>query len=505
MEGNNNDIDNFERFLRAKTDEFRMYPSKRVWYSIYNDMHPGNRFPSISMSIVLIGFLFLVGYLNTNTESKKSTTLPGKPIAEWNNIQNQITPLSVPVITPISLNELSILPIQHTLATKVSQKRFKNNAAILANTIATITIQTPTTATIESGSIGNEEARRNTSANNNVPVAIPIIAENNTAIDLPQIDIAIQNTHLPNTLTNVATGTAMAIPTNPETFKTKENNEKASTHALVAANKKTSITADEKAWIEDYGMHKRPAVKRWAGKMSMQAYITPSIVYRTLRSNIPDKVFSSNNQSFSSQRVSDFVTNKPSIGIETGAALQLDVSKKIRLKAGLQFNYTRYNAHAYETGQPVSTSVTLSNDNGISAYESFRTSNYANTYGINPTKLHNETYQFSIPIGADVRIAALDNISWYAGMTIQPTVLLTAKSYIPSSDRRNYILDPSLLNRFNLNAGFETYISFKSNSGYTWQLGPQYRAQIFTTNSRIYSVEERLQNFGFKIGVTKRL
>ena len=57
--------DNFEQLLKEKSDEFRMYPSKRVWHSIYNDLHPGRRWPSIAMSMLLIIALLLIGYLNT--------------------------------------------------------------------------------------------------------------------------------------------------------------------------------------------------------------------------------------------------------------------------------------------------------------------------------------------------------------------------------------------------------------------------------------------------------
>jgi len=75
-------IDNFERFLRDKTDDFKMYPSKRVWYSIYNNMHPGNRMPSVSMCIVLICSLLLVGYLNTGNNK---TTAVDASIAQSGN------------------------------------------------------------------------------------------------------------------------------------------------------------------------------------------------------------------------------------------------------------------------------------------------------------------------------------------------------------------------------------------------------------------------------------
>jgi len=58
--------DDFVRLLREKSDEFRMYPSKRIWFSIYNNIHPCRKWPSVAMSIALITALLLVGYLNTN-------------------------------------------------------------------------------------------------------------------------------------------------------------------------------------------------------------------------------------------------------------------------------------------------------------------------------------------------------------------------------------------------------------------------------------------------------
>src|SRR5436190_10887165 len=66
--------DDFEQLLREKSNEFRMYPSKRIWHSVYNNIHPGRKWPSVAMSILLITALFLVGYLNTkNTNSYASS------------------------------------------------------------------------------------------------------------------------------------------------------------------------------------------------------------------------------------------------------------------------------------------------------------------------------------------------------------------------------------------------------------------------------------------------
>jgi len=59
--------DEFEQLLKEKSDGFRMYPSKRVWHSIYNDLHPGRKWPSVAVSLVLIIALLMVGYWNNKS------------------------------------------------------------------------------------------------------------------------------------------------------------------------------------------------------------------------------------------------------------------------------------------------------------------------------------------------------------------------------------------------------------------------------------------------------
>ena len=58
--------ENFERFLKGHADQFKMTPSKKVWHGIYNDLHPGRRWPSVAMSMVFIFTLVIIGHLNTN-------------------------------------------------------------------------------------------------------------------------------------------------------------------------------------------------------------------------------------------------------------------------------------------------------------------------------------------------------------------------------------------------------------------------------------------------------
>ncbi len=58
--------ENFEKFLKAHADQFKMSPSKKAWHGIYNDLHPGRRWPSVAMSMFFIFTLVIIGHLNTN-------------------------------------------------------------------------------------------------------------------------------------------------------------------------------------------------------------------------------------------------------------------------------------------------------------------------------------------------------------------------------------------------------------------------------------------------------
>ena len=66
--------DDFEQLLKERSDEFRMYPSKRVWHSIYNDLHPGRKWPSVAVSMLLIIALLLVSYWNSNDNNSSKVT-----------------------------------------------------------------------------------------------------------------------------------------------------------------------------------------------------------------------------------------------------------------------------------------------------------------------------------------------------------------------------------------------------------------------------------------------
>src|SRR6476660_6764412 len=87
--------DDFEQFLKESADDFRMYPSRRVWNSLYNDLHPGRKWPSMTVFLLILSsFLFIgvahrnefSGNLASNQDAQKLAALDN------NHLPNSIAP-----------------------------------------------------------------------------------------------------------------------------------------------------------------------------------------------------------------------------------------------------------------------------------------------------------------------------------------------------------------------------------------------------------------------------
>ncbi len=520
----------FERFLREKTDEFIMHPSKRVWYSIYNNMHPGNRLPSVSMSVVLLCLLFVTGYLNTRPAKNErlnttpSTLMAAAPVSQ--NLPGPLMPLPAsarPILRPASAESshpaasmtaltASTATTDHrnrhrytlrsrTRSTSLAGSQEEGLTASPTQSEAEVMAPAETLAIVSPDSKGRETnaGGAETGADHRQPVLAVL-----QPAEQPVPETAAGNLN-PADEASAASNLAAATP---ETLSpVTAPGEQAAAEAektVTGGSTQLALNESDRSWIDHDVFFNRRTPRKWAGKLGWQAYLTPGIVYRSLSNNAADKLLSGNgNANFNNADVSRVVRHKPSVGVEAGLILQYDLLKKLKLKGGVQFNFTRYNALAFETSHPIATSITMNGNDPYSAYEVYRSTVYSNSVGLNQVKLHNQTFQFSLPIGADYRLARSGNLSWYAGATLQPTVVLFAQTYLISSDRRTYVKDGSMLNRINLNAGFETYLSFNKGD-YSWQIGPQFRTQLFSTNNKIYSVEERLMNVGVKLGISRR-
>ena len=519
---NNFNIDDFERLIKDRSDEFKMYPSKKVWYSIYNNIHPGKKWPSIATCISLISTLLLIGFLNTNSDNKtfeissNQSLLTNKDIAPSTLLFSNFSTPFLEITPSKATSFLNLFEDKNAQFFYLSPISNNNKAIIIASKSISNNYLT-TTPNYKNITLKNTGSKEVISQNTN-PLIISDLYSTASKLSniLSEFKAANNNLHsifkkdieliaLKNSLNNNSNGLSLIRIPNEENVKNGEINEngiltifnnkidtvKQNEINTKKITKEIRLLSDvEKAWVENYAMHNRPIPKNWRGKLGWQIYITPSIVYRTLKNTMPNEL-----------DINNSIIQKPSLGLEIGGGIISTIFKGVKVKTGLQLNFTRYNAEAYENSHPVATSITVHTTSGQSFQES-RSTPYSNIDGISPVKLHNETFQISIPMGMDVKLVQFNNLQWSIGATIQPSYIIGGKSYLISSDKRNYIKETSLLNKWNLDAGFETFISYKTN-GFTLQFGPQFRKQLFTTNNKNYFIQEYLTNYGFKFGISK--
>jgi hypothetical protein len=515
----NLDIDSFERLLKDRSDEFKMYPEKRVWHSIYNNIHPGRKWPSVAMSITLIGILLLTGYLNTDTkntgkqfaspsqqnetkQSDQNTTIynpllknkqfnnqratsfadnstinfSGKPLIGYSKIEKQVTS------TELAYNP-QVQPDQIETSSDLTNKNTGGNLAE-EHVVSLSKIELTEINPIKNGpDFTVISLNKQAVINNSILIASLNNTENNTRH---------QHVHNVTAEKNIVTEDESDIVANNASVTNKEL---LPVETTTSNKNETLILSDEeKTWVENYAMYNRPAPKKWAGKLGWHMYFTPSVVYRQLKNTISDGA-----------DINQDVAQHPSYGFEIGSGFTYPILKGLKIRTGLQLNFTMYNSDAFTNSHPVATTITLVSSESQQPYPAYRSTAYSNIDGISAVKLHNETFQISLPVGMELKIAGSDNLQWNIGATIQPTYVMGGKSYLLSSDKRNYVKETSLLNRWNMNAGFETFVSYKTDKGITFQFGPQFRKQLFTTNSKQYIIQEKLNNYGFKFGITKLL
>ena len=585
--------DNFEQLLKEKSDEFRMYPSKRVWHSIYNDLHPGRKWPSVAVSLVLIIALLMVGYWNNNnsnavtiadaaqknipntttqvpgnnnagavtTTAPQSTTAAANTVASSANTptseqgrgtlnnaatlhsqQNAIVganntnsrssaSLSV-VNTNNSLQQVAADHNQIIIAVPNDMLIAENGAAVYNNS------QKP----VSGSSVAGNNEKLNTGTANVIAIignysfagttaitsslqqkatqAIASAAINSTPVIITEEDAALliagnneeEIITIPSGVAiNNTANTELNNSNNPEDLAANSNTGKKETTAVNKDNKSSvykKITSNQdKEWIEDYAFHNKSRRKNWQDRTAFEFYITPSVGYSKLSNeakyNLPAAAPSfSNGGATTVSDANKAVSRRPGLGFEAGFSVNYSLAKKLVVKAGIQANYTNYGINADETNHPILTTLMLIDPNSGYPYMSSALTTLSNLSGSQPVVLHNKTYQVSIPLGFAFKVSGNDKLAWYTGATIQPSFVAGGKAYLISADRNNFVADPSLIRKWNVNAGFETYISYKFD-GFTLQAGPQFRYQLLSTYYKKYTVNENLSNIGIKIGMVK--
>lgn len=451
--------DGFEDFLRVKTDQFRMHPSESVWTELTARMHKPRRWPYALGGVLLFGLGIGAGIMIERATVQR--TAPEQIV--FNEPSTSHASASAGSLRVESVE--SSAPIEE-------QSRIVENF-LLSGQFRTEAGPRPTTL----ASIKDTRAFALVDPWSRTTGVLP----ENTGMTASYPDAGLLGSTRFRTL-------AMA--------KQSGTSRKTDKERALKPSARTSVTANVLNTIGRIGK-----------RTGLQLYVAPSVSYRRLVGQATKSTYAYSGFPYSANYgfptdVNDAVIHKPAFGLEIGSALTQNIGRKIRLKAGLQFNYNNYDIEAYSYVPelaPFSAARTAGYGSSINTLAYYR-----NTNGFDKTWLRNSHLMVSVPIGFEASLFGNRRVRFNVASTIQPTYVLNNKSYLISTNLKNYAQEPALYRNWNLNAGAEAYVSVDAGT-FRWVIGPQMRYQLLSSYKEDYPIREHLVDYGFKIGIQKTL
>lgn len=455
--------ENFEKFLKGHADQFKMTPSKKVWHGIYNDLHPGKRWPSVAMSMVFIFTLVIVGHLNTNNGH-----IP--PLSGINSLHS--TNLNTPVKNSKTTKKT---------ATKNILPRYFESENILTDN------NNPLVATEEVVLSIPQPVITNLTPSENTIQAVPYNK-------LKPANYVVENKNEAN---SIEKNQIKPVQINTD-VKVVEGNK------VETVNEKTSVDPTKSEIAEETTSSENPAANDNKEEINTPNANSNAIKKPRRISNVTWTYYISpslSNRYLSDELINYSVSHKNMTAFEAGTSMSFNLVKKLKFLTGFQVNYSGYKIRANNTHPIIATLILNSDIPG--QYNIFTAmSHYGNSTGNEYTNLKNYSLQASLPVGLQYDFGKNENVKFGIAATIQPTFVMAGHAYMLSSDRRNYITDAELLRKWNFNTNFTTYFSFNANS-LNWQLGPQIRYQLLSSYTDRYPVKESLINYGIRLGISK--
>lgn len=479
MENDFNKTD-FEHFIKQNADQYRMFPSEKLWKGIHNTIHTRRRWYGFGLSFLILTTA-VVTWVMLSTSGKNSQVISSLPPLTLHQTIQENKPVT-------KINLAPVKPANNKLSFVTNAVNPEQDIFLPDNSVNTVDDYISSTNTL----------------------TIPTEEINSGATTVLKAETGFVSDHLvakaPVIPKQVIANEPVALP-----VVTDKINEINSTAALLSAAKEKENIREElnRNRVGDYSLTIESVINsykytRRKKRLALEAYITPSISYRDLKENKPfiswarNQTNGTTNATYAAD-INSVVKHKPDLGLQVGLTAGLPVTKRVRLLAGLQFNVSKYDIRAYTHASEqttISLSTAAGGRNTVTA-----TSNYRNVgVGPEPDWLRNLYISGSIPLGIEVRL--LGNRRSYFGVsgTMQPTYILSNKSYLLSTDYKNYAKVPSLTRKWNLNAGFEMFAGI-STGKLKWRVGPQIRYQVMSSYQERYPIKEHLFDFGLKMGI----
>lgn len=499
--------DEFEQLLKDSTDDFKMYPSRKVWHSIYNDLHPDRKWPSLAVCLLLLTAILYVGVSNNNSINSATRRNSNNFASQSNTAENSNVSTAK---APGSHSARSIVFAGDIPATNLP--------------VTATNLQLPSSLFLgddpQTGSeLDNHEPEAGNEQLSSASSALTSLQDGRIAISVAPSQPELVNTASGNSanasaditkLDNEKTNTSLITDesTDPEIAGSGKVKPAGMTEVKEAKFLNTKDTR-EKEWIEHYAFYNQPAKrKKMLAGLDGEFYLTPGVGYRVMFLNSDYKKI--NNALVAANSAARYDEPSPlqlnqQIGLtmEMGGNISKKISNKLRVKAGLQLNISDYITYAKKLDHPGQTTLALTSvSNSMISFEN-RSTNFANVPGENTSQLHNKTVQVSVPLGADYKLLSTGKLSWHVGGSIQPTYITGGYAYLVSADNNYFVEDQSMLRKWNLNGAVESFVSIRTKQGSRINLGPQFRYSLFSAYKNSYSYTEKPYSIGFKIGLSK--
>ena len=451
------DMTEFEQSLKEHADDFTIVPSRKVWQGIYNNMHPGKRWPSIPMAFMLLLSLMGIGYLNN---------------APVNGDHNEI------VTNKESLTTASNKIHQKNTGSKLTiasiNKEFNDNNFTL-DTVSLSKAVNPEVSFVK-GNLYIAEEKMDDQLLSKTKVPVP---ENTSSLDLKSLSSSIENT---NSIQNED----MDILTNNDSNISSKN-----------PIEKAEVNQNEKA-----ASLITKSITRKTPKIVFSYFIMPTVTNAYFASNAVKDIKTEGSLLTVNPNLSptnNMIVNAQ-LGLRLGGQVEYRINSKFQLLMMGQVSYSGYtiisNNEALVTGK-----LALKDKTGPVYSKAYYTS-YGNGKSENQVPLKNYSLQVSIPVGMQYELWKNKSAGIFVSTAAGPSFVLKSNAHILSSDGRNYVDDQSLMRTTNYSGYLGTHVEFNAKN-LKWRIGPTVSYQLLSTYEDKYPVKEHLIDYGIKIGISK--
>lgn len=491
--------DDFEDLIKQKADQYKMYPSDQVWKGINRSLHTRRKWYWLSFFLFIGSISYyaidqLIAPVTSNSKKQSTNKQQTPKLAATDNNNTGKTATVVPFYAQVTQqgprHQGSTPPRSYVLNPDSREAAAGNN---ITPSVVTIPQMDPAAAIAghDNEETGNTHNRHNRNNPDNTLLADRLALTTVPQASRPSLE-----------LTPLVISTEEPTPASLEAAPPTAADTKAAGLDEHAAEDEARIN-----WLQEFAVYNLQVPK--TKRLSWQLSFAPTMNYRKLKGNYTYMESDIKNVPMSQNVAGDpneLVNHKPALGFELGSHFLYAVNKNLQVRAGAQFNYSRYAIQAYGSYAPDVATIALNTTNpaGHGSDSVTNLTRLRNFGGDKSEDLQNQYFQLSLPVGLELRLLGAGKIQIGISGTIQPTYLINRQTYLITTDYKNYTKEPSLVRRWNVNTGAEIFLAYKSGD-LRWQVGPQFRYQLFSSYVKQYPIREYLMEYGIKIGVTKTI